>query len=227
MATGVLFDFDGTLYGDWRIWISIIEETLSSFHLSIDPHEALERARAMIAADGGTKGTIRISNVAASLARDRGLYHDEDVRNRFFETLDARMDNSGPDKNLVTMLGDFKLKGFQMGIVTFVRKNRIMRRLDVWNLRQYFGSVVTPDDITDFKPSPLPFARAMDQLRIRPTESFVVGDEPVDMIGGKKAGATTIGLPQGFFTRKELESAGADHILNSVSQLPTIVSKKE
>lgn len=181
----------------------------------------------MIAADGGTKGSIRISNVAASLARDRGLSQDEDVRNRFFEKLDARMDISGPDENLVTMLRDFKQEDFQMGIVTFVRKNRITRRLDTWNLRQYFESVVTPDDVVDFKPSPLPFARAMEQLRVRPSDCFVIGDEPVDMIGGKKAGATTIGLPQGFYTRRELECAGADHILNSVTQLPTIVSKRD
>ncbi|MBO0887506.1 HAD family hydrolase [Candidatus Bathyarchaeota archaeon] len=225
MARGLLFDFDGTLYGDWRVWISIIEETLSSFHLSINPHEALERARSMIAADGGAKGTIRISNVAASLARDRGFNRDEDVRNRFFEILDARMDTSGPDRNLVTMLADLKQRGFQLGIVTFVRKNRITRRLDVWNFKQYFESVVTPDDVSDFKPSPLPFVTAMAQLRVRPSDCFVIGDEPVDMIGGKKAGAATVGLPQGFFTREELESAGADHILNSVIQLPTLVSK--
>jgi pyrophosphatase PpaX len=179
----------------------------------------------MIEEVGGLNGTIRISNVAASLARDRGLNQDENVRSRFFEKLDARMDRAGPDTGIVAMLRDFKRGGFQMGIVTFVRKSRILRRLDVWNLKEYFESVVTPDDVSDFKPSPLPFVTAMTQLGVRPGECFVIGDEPVDMIGGKRAGATTVGLPQGFFTRKELESAGADHILDSLSQLPTIVSK--
>ncbi len=191
----------------------------------MNPHDALQKARSMIENDGSSKSTIRISNVAAALARDHGVNQDENVRSRFFELLDARMDRTGPDKNLVQLLGEFEREGFHLGIVTFVRKTRILRRLDVWRLRKYFGSVVTPDDVSDFKPSPRPFARAMDQLNVQPKECFVIGDEPVDMIGGKQAGATTIGLPQGFFTREELERAGADHILVSLSQLPSIVSK--
>ncbi len=179
----------------------------------------------MIENDGGSKSTIRISNVAAALARDRGVNRDDAVRSRFFELLDLRMDRTGPSEGLVKMLGELEQQGFRLGIVTFVRKTRITRRLDVWKLKEYFESIVTPDDVSDFKPSPRPFARAMDQLQVQPSECFVIGDEPVDMIGGKQAGATTIGLPQGFFTREELERAGAAHIISSLGQLPTTVSK--
>jgi phosphoglycolate phosphatase-like HAD superfamily hydrolase len=45
------------------------------------------------------------------------------------------------------------------------------------------------------------------------------------MMGGKKAGAKTIGLPQGFFTGQELEKAGADRILSSLELLPIMVHK--
>jgi len=179
----------------------------------------------MIDKDGGSKGTLRISNVAAAMARDRGLAKDEEIRARFFQILDERMDQTGPNKNLTEMLQEFTSQGFRLGMVTFVRKPRIMRRLDVWNLGQYFESVMTPDDESEFKPSPRPFIRAMSQLRIQPSECFVIGDEPVDMIGGKKAGATTIGLPQGFFSREELQAAGADYVIGSLDDLPSIVTR--
>lgn len=170
-----------------------------------------------------SNGTLRISNVAANLARDHGVNRDEEVRARFFEKLDARMDKTGPEDNLADLLGALVDQGFRLGIVTFVRKPRIARRLAVWKLDQYFRSVMTPDDEPDFKPSPRPFIRAMEQLGVQPNECFVIGDEPVDMIGGKKAQTTTIGLPRGFFTREELERAGADYIATSLNELPNKV----
>lgn len=178
----------------------------------------------MIENGGDTQGTLRISSIAGALAIDRGVNLEEQLRTRFFERLDARMDSTGPDREIIAELKNFQRDGYRLGIVTFVRKGRISRRLDVWKLNGLFRSVVTPDDIPEVKPSPQPFLAAMKQLHVGPEDSFVIGDEPVDMLGGKSAGATTIGIPQGFFTRQELETAGADHILSSLLQLRDIIS---
>ena len=179
----------------------------------------------MIEKSDSSSGTLKISNVAAVLAKDHGVDKEAMVRAKFFERLDKRMDETGPENDVTKMLKEFKREGFHLGIVTFVRKPRITRRLDVWKLKDYFESVMTPDDEPDFKPSSRPFLRAMEELQVKPQECFVVGDEPVDMIGGKKAEATTIGIPQGFFTKQELERAGADYVLNSLNQLPSIVDQ--
>ncbi len=221
---GPIFDFDGTLYGDWRLWVEIIEETLSDFEITITALDVLEMARRMIENNGNPNTTIRISSIAAALAQDQGInVPEEEARTKFFKRLDAHMDQSGPDEKLVRLLKEFTHRGIHMGIVTFVRKPRIRRRLDVWNLKDYFRSVITPDDVAEFKPSPRPFLKAMEELQILPGECFVIGDEPVDMMGGRKAGAKTIGLPQGFFTGQELEKAGADRIIGSIELLPTMV----
>lgn len=225
LAAGIIFDFDGTLYGDWRIWISIIEETLADFQIPVTPFEALEEARRMIRTGDFVNSTIRISGVATALARRRGLSQDEKVKNRFFERLDAKMDEAGPGDKLNRLLKRFAHDDFQMGIVTFVRSPRILRRLEVWRLKEYFHSIITPDEVAKVKPSPQPFLKAMKDLEVSPDRCFVVGDEPVDMMGGKRAGATTIGLPVGFFSRAELEEAGADHIVGDIDLLPTIVHK--
>lgn len=201
-----------------------MEETLYSFLITITPDDALEMARRMIENGGNPNTTIRISGIAAALAHERGIdLPEEKVRTRFFEILDGRMDQTGPDEKIVGLLKELTRRGFRMGIITFVRKPRIQRRLDIWKLKEYFRSVITPDDEPEFKPSPRPFLKAMEELQVRPDECFVVGDEPVDMMGGKRAGAKTIGLPQGFFTGQELEKAGADRILTSLDTLPRIL----
>ena len=106
-----------------------------------------------------------------------------------------------------------------MGIVTFQRLPRLQRRLEIWKLEKYFRSIVTPDQVAEFKPSPRPFTRAIGELGAEAAEALVIGDEPVDMIGAKKAGALAIGLPNGFFSKEELVRAGADSTMQFLTDL--------
>ena len=213
---GLLFDFDGTLYGDWRLWVSTIQETLDDFHVAVTAYEALEKARIMI----GDGTFYNISGVAIAIAQEHGVHRDTDVRTRFLEKLDRIMDETGPGNEIVRTLDELRGDGFRMGLVTFQRRPRLERRLKAWTLKDYFQSIVTPEMHAEFKPSPEPFLTAMKELALPPPKCYVVGDEPVDMVGGKKAGARTVGLPQGFFSEQELRNAGADFIISSLTILP-------
>jgi HAD superfamily hydrolase (TIGR01549 family) len=217
---GVIFDFDGTLYGDQKLWTRLIVETLADFDIKVTAQQALKRARIMI--DDGT--FYNISGIAIALAKDRDIQgHDTEVRNLFLQKLDTVMDATGPGDELVHLLSGLRKEGIRMGLVTFQRLPRLQRRLDVWKLKEYFGSIVTPDHVVEFKPSPLPFARAIGELGVVADECLVVGDEPVDMIGAKKAGALAIGLPNGFFSREELTRAGADSMVSSLTDLDSLL----
>jgi len=175
--------------------------------------------------NGKARETLKISGIAVTLAREQGLDRDEEVRARFFEKLDTKMDETGPGRDLVTLLEQLRQGGVIMGLVTFVRKTRLARRLDAWKIGDYFHSAITPDQIAEFKPSPLPYLKIIEDFQLEPRECLVVGDEPVDMLGGKRAGTKTIGLPQGFYSREELEEAGADSIITSLNALPSILFK--
>jgi len=219
----VIFDFDGTLYGDQRLWIELIQETLEDFSVKVTAEQALEKARSMIA----NETFHNISGIAVALAKDRGVQpYDIDLRNQFLQKLDVVMDATGPGDELVHLLSGLQDKEIRMGIVTFQRLPRLQRRLEIWKLKQYFLSIVTPDHVAEFKPSPLPFTRAIGELGVEAAETLVVGDEPVDMIGAKKAGAFAIGLPNGFFSREELTRAGADRMMNSLRDLDALLPQR-
>lgn len=162
-----------------------------------------------------------ISGIAIAIARDHGTVdRDLEVRKQFLDRLDVVMDKDGPSPELIETLTKFRAEGIRMGIVTFQRIERLRRRLEAWNLSQYFLSLVTPDDMPEFKPSPLPFNRAAREMGVTPGECLVVGDELVDVIGGKKAGMFTVGLPNGFFPADQLLKAGADTTILSIADLP-------
>lgn len=225
MSKGIIFDFDGTLYGDWRLWISTIEDTLREFNLTVTPFQAMELARKMIET-GDARETLKISGIAVALAREQGLIRDEEVRSHFFDKLDAKMDENGPGEDLIRLLEQLKQRGLSMGIVTFVRRPRLTRRLKIWKLEDYFRSTVTPGEVPEFKPSPDPYVRVIGEFNLRPEQCVVVGDEPVDILGGRRAGAQTIGLPRGFYSERELLEVGADYIIPSLVELSSVLFDK-
>jgi len=133
------------------------------------------------------------------------------------------MDETGPGNDLVMLLEQLRQKEVVMGIVTFVREARLTKRLATWKLEDYFRCAITPEQVAEFKPSPQPYLKAIKNFRLAPKECWVVGDEPVDILGGKRAGTRAIGLPQGFYSREELEKAGADSMITSLNALPSIL----
>jgi len=216
---GVLFDFDGTLYGDWRLWIATIQVTLQAFQIDITAHQALETARSMIR-DGSF---VNISGVAISIAKEEGVDKEGEIRTAFFQKIDESMDASGPGNELLSLLNNLKSKNFRLGLVTFVRKPRLMRRLDKWGMSHFFSSIMTPERFEKFKPSPEPFLEAIKELDLPPSACSAVGDEPVDMTGASTAGLQAVGLPNGFFSEDELRQSGASIIIQSLSELPHIL----
>lgn len=166
---------------------------------------------------------VNISGVAIALAKEHGVSQDQEVRAGFLQKMDEIMDASGPGDVLVRLLESLRRKNLRMGLVTFMRQPRLSRRLEQWKLASYFQSLVTPEQLAEFKPSPKPFVKAIEELRVDPADCHVVGDEPVDMTGGRAAGMRTVGLPQGFFSEEELREAGADVIIQSLSMLPDVL----
>src|SRR5947209_16966049 len=98
-----------------------------------------------------------ISGIAIALAKNRGVQgYDVNLRVRFLQKLDIIMDETGPSDELTHLLSSLQDHDIRMGIVTFQRLPRLQRWLEIWKLKQYFHSIVTPDHMAELKPSPLP-----------------------------------------------------------------------
>lgn len=52
---------------------------------------------------------------------------------------------------------------------------------------------------------------------------FLFGDAPQDMIAGKGANIRTVGVTTGIYSKKELENAGADFILNNLKNINKVL----
>jgi len=102
----------------------------------------------------------------------------------------------------------------------YVPKKKVANELEKFGLAEYFQYIITALDTRDPKPSPEALIKCAKQLGIQMCECVVVGDSVADIKAGKTAGAKTVAVLSGIYSREELEREKPDLILESVNQLP-------
>ena len=100
-----------------------------------------------------------------------------------------------------------------------VRREKVVEELEKFGLAKHFGLVVTALDACRPKPSPEALIYCAKQLGVRISECAVVGDSITDVRAGRNAGAKTVAVLSGIFTREELEKEKPDLMLESVNEL--------
>ena len=97
-----------------------------------------------------------------------------------------------------------------------VSLNDFLRQM---GLAPLFKLVLGADNVTAAKPDPAPVLQTMQELGFTPKDTLVVGDMPVDILMGSRAGAKTCGVTFGNSNREELSAAGADYVIDDMSKL--------
>jgi HAD superfamily hydrolase (TIGR01549 family) len=94
-----------------------------------------------------------------------------------------------------------------------------MRFVESFQLGRYFHKIVTSQTCEHTKPYADPVLWAASQMKVAPENCVMIGDTTVDILAGRAAGAQTIGVLCGFGSKKELQRAGADLIVNGLREL--------
>jgi len=110
----------------------------------------------------------------------------------------------------------------KLGIVSDAPSREAWIRLYMLNLHNKFKHVVTFNDTGFHKPAKEPFLRISEKLNLKLNECMMVGDWPDrDIKGAKQVGMKTAFARYG--STGDVIDSGADHDLNSISELVDIV----
>jgi len=125
----------------------------------------------------------------------------------------------------VETLKELKKMKLKVGLCTTsgeAATNYILKR---FKIEDYFQVVVPRDRVKRVKPNPEQFELALKKLDARSDTTLIVGDSMVDMESAKEIKALAVGLPTGLSTTEELTSHGANYIITSLNDLPTLIKK--
>ncbi len=124
---------------------------------------------------------------------------------------------------VVDMLDALKDGGYKLGIAT-MRHGRITRGISGgMEIAHFFEVTVGVDETEKAKPDPDHVLTACRLLGVEPEKAIMVGDTKFDILSGKGAGCTAIGVSWGSGSPEELERAGSDYITNTVAELKDIL----
>lgn len=116
---------------------------------------------------------------------------------------------------------------FPLALITlrYVAREQVVDELRHLGIKKYFRVAVTALDVK--KPKPFPDALLMAATKLnRPINACaIVGDSIVDIQAGKAAGAKTIAVLTGLFSREELEKEEPDLIIKEVNSLPDFLQR--
>jgi phosphoglycolate phosphatase-like HAD superfamily hydrolase len=120
------------------------------------------------------------------------------------------------------MLAELKQR-YQLAVVTTRGRGDAQAFLAQHALGNLFGAVVTRESTRHLKPHPEPVCQAAGLLCIPVERCAMVGDTTMDVKSARRAGARAVAVLCGFGERGELERAGAQLVLDHVSDLSAVL----
>lgn len=120
-------------------------------------------------------------------------------------------------------LEEMKQTGLRLYLATSKRAIFAGRILDHLKLAAYFDGIYgsVPSGELDHKPELL--AHVLSKHGLSPSHSLMVGDRRYDISGAHAVGMRGLGVLWGYGTRDELETAGADALVDSPAHLARTV----
>ncbi len=94
---------------------------------------------------------------------------------------------------------------------------------DIFDLHPHFEVLITGKDVVNGKPHPEPYLKAVERLGFLPEVCLVIEDSDNGIKSAKAAGCLAVGITTSF-PKKRLLQAGADYVVDSFSELASLLS---
>ena len=210
MVRVIILDFDGTL-GDTRANIVLtMQQTLQRRGYPVADEETIASTIGLPLEEGFRLllGGISDTETAACAATYREVFeiNKKLLIPKLFpkvrETL-AELNEEGYVLTIASSRSSRSLKGFLYDM----------------EIDGYISYILGADNVSHAKPDPEPVLKTLSDLGIAAEDAIVVGDMPVDILMGKRAGALTCGVTYGNSSRDDLLAAGADYVIEDFGSL--------
>ena len=176
----LVFDFDGTLVDSMPMHFRCWQRTLATVGLTFD-HATFQRW-----------GGVPTREIVRRLSADQGVAVDVEAVIAAKEACTRAHAHEAMPIEPVMAIARAHRGTLPMAIATGGPRALVGPRLDVLGIRDWFGAIVTADDVEYGKPHPEPFLRAAQLLGVDPTRCRAYEDAPSGMESARAAGMDVV-----------------------------------
>ncbi|MBQ6036448.1 MAG: HAD family hydrolase [Lachnospiraceae bacterium] len=210
----VIFDFDGTLADTRKTIVAAKQEAMRKLGLPVLSEEECASSIGLTAPAGFRKCYPDLPE--ETIAQCVAVYRE------IFDELKVTMP---PElfPGVKEVLEELKAHGVVCTIATSRHTDSMNEFLEKLGLRGCFSYALGGNDTARLKPDPDPVLKTLRDLGIAADETIVIGDMPYDIEMGKRAGVQTCGVTYGNADRETLLKAGADFVIDEITELPALL----
>ncbi len=208
----VIFDMDGVITDTMGFHYKAWKKALSAYGIKAGYYDIYLRE--------GQKGLdtalemMQEQNINSSLSKaEEILKFKEDI---FKSISRPRLMRGAPQ-----LLADLKKEGYKIALVTGTARREVGYILPP-DLFKLFDYTLTGDEVKAGKPNPEPYLKALEVLKLMPTEAVVIENAPYGIASAKAAGIYCIAVCT-YLEEKHLTEA--DLILKNLKEVDKILLK--
>ena len=207
----VIFDLDGTLVDSQYDLTDSVNFVRHEYGLSPLPVDK-------VASYLGSGITALVKAVLAELKNE-----NFDVAVKMFKDNYAKhlTDKTLPYKDVTDMLSNIS----QPKVLLSNKDEKFSKQiLETLGLSKYFTEIYGGDSFKEKKPSPLPIYEIMKKFSLNKEDVVMVGDGANDIMVGKNAGITTIGVLYGYSSQEQLNNLAPDYQAKDPKEIVKILN---
>lgn len=179
-ARYVLFDFDGVIADTEESNVKYLGKALAVFGVVITPEEqaqlvGMNDPRILEKMLRRARPPVTLEQLLEERQRQGNTYEDDP--------------DLAPTPGVIEFLHRLRAAGKRIALVSSTSARLILAALNRLGLTGFFDVIICGDMVSEKKPSPECYRKAMALLRARPEECVIVEDSPVGIRAGKAAGA--------------------------------------
>ncbi|WP_246017661.1 HAD family hydrolase [Mesobacillus subterraneus] len=180
----IVFDFDGLIIDTETVWYEAYKEALGFYHADLP----LEEFAKCI----GTHDTVLFDYFKSQLGEDTDC---DEIESRASEIVDVKLRTVNARDGVKEYLEEAHRSGLKIGLATSSSRAWVTRLLNELRLIDYFEAIVTKDDVEKVKPAPDLYAKAVEKLRVQPSEALAFEDSLNGLNAAVAAGLKCVVVP--------------------------------
>lgn len=212
----ILFDFDGTVIDNSEGIFNCINYAADKMCL---PRLSPEILRTFIGPSLFDSFTKHYKKDEATVKEIIANYRERYNEKGYLETV------LYPDiKEVISRLRD---DGYTVCIVSSKPLPFVTKIVEHLGIKQYFSALCCPDFTQHTSEKDWLIGEAVRKLGSSKEKTVMIGDRHFDIDAAKAAGVESIGVSYGFAEENELQSAGADFVVDTPKELYTLITGKQ
>lgn len=209
---GVLFDMDGVLVATEELKARAHFETVGRYGGELAPEYYGEVM-------GQSHEAAAIAFIRASGADLEPSVYSEVFRSVYGDLLRDGVELLPGAHSLISALKD---RGYRLAVVSSSLQWMMDEVLSQTGLGELFDASVSADDVSEEKPSPEPYLKALSELGLEASQAVVVEDSETGVASAKAAGVAVIAIRHKYNGRHDMSGALTE--LDGLSDTPRVAA---